>query len=140
MRSNWMNGIERFKSLQQQARATRGDKDLLANELAEVKAKLEAGVGAASSTAEANVSNLLCFSRVETDFSFVSRSPKLRKINSSLKLRHWRRRNDDWKLSCEQSWPFERKRSRISNRKTAPSLLRETSSLLREMLRLPNRR
>lgn len=64
-----MNGTERFKSLQQQARATRGEKDLLANELAEAKAKLEAGVaGAASSTAEANVSSADFANQTGTDF------------------------------------------------------------------------
>lgn len=102
MRSNWQNGIERFKSLQQQARATRGEKDLLANELAEVKAKLEAGVGAASSTAEANVRTSRHSNFVETDFCF-SRFLRQRRINSSLTLLRWRRRSDDWKLSSEQS-------------------------------------
>ena len=43
MRENWTNGQNRFKALQTQARATRDEKIVLTNELAELRAKMDAG-------------------------------------------------------------------------------------------------
>lgn len=43
MKENWINGQNRFKALQTQARATRDEKTALTNELTAVKEQLAAG-------------------------------------------------------------------------------------------------
>ncbi|BGP43630.1 Protein mlp1 [Rhodotorula kratochvilovae] len=59
MRSNWQNGLERFKALQTQARSTRDERNALMKTVEELKAQIEAGgnsdevVAAATAQAQA---------------------------------------------------------------------------------------
>jgi len=43
MRSNWQNGLDRFKALQAQARTTRDERNALVKTVEELKAQIEAG-------------------------------------------------------------------------------------------------
>lgn len=79
MRENWTNGQNRFKALQTQARATRDEKIILTNELAELRAQMEAGT---TSNVSFFLSRLLFTSRTLIPILDRRSIPRLSKLRS----------------------------------------------------------